>query len=76
MASPEADALVREYKFRHYKTWPDHQLPALGGKTPREAARTKHGRRKIEVMLKLPEWMKHKHNQSISMSMHKTWRHH
>ncbi len=36
---PEVAAdVIREYKDRHYKTWPDEPLPALDGRTAREAA--------------------------------------
>jgi SEC-C motif len=32
--------LLRKMKEDHYAKWPDHPLPALGGKTPRSAVRT------------------------------------
>jgi PAS domain-containing protein len=44
--------LVTEYKERHYRTWPDHPLPALGGRTPRQAARLKTWRPKVINVLK------------------------
>jgi hypothetical protein len=31
-------------KAKHYATWPDDPLPALGGKTARQAVKTKSGR--------------------------------
>src|SRR5438552_13682726 len=37
LESPEAAEVVRAYKDRHYADWPDHPLPALQGRTPREA---------------------------------------
>jgi hypothetical protein len=37
---------------RHYADWLDHPLPALAGKTPREAARTAQGRSAVDVLLK------------------------
>ena len=51
---PPEDALqvMREHKERHYATWADYPLPALAGKTPREAARTKAGRAKLDVLVK------------------------
>jgi hypothetical protein len=49
---PELLAALREFKARHYADWLDTPLPALGGKTPREAVRTAKGRRKIDVLLK------------------------
>jgi hypothetical protein len=42
---------LREYKERHYSTWLDESSPALGGKTPRQAVRTKSGREAVEVIL-------------------------
>jgi len=50
--SPEAEQLVLEFKRRHYADWPDHPLPALDGKTPREAVQTVGGRGAVDVLLK------------------------
>jgi hypothetical protein len=50
---PEVEAeLVREYKERHYAAWLDQPIPALAGKTPRQAARTKTGRAKLDLLLR------------------------
>jgi hypothetical protein len=49
---PEVARLILEHKQRHYADWPDHPLPALGGKTPRQAARTAKGRAAVDVLLK------------------------
>jgi hypothetical protein len=49
---PELEKAMREYKERHYAEWLDHPLPALGGKTPREAVRTKSGRTAVDLLLK------------------------
>jgi hypothetical protein len=50
---PEIAAqLVREFKDRHYKTWPDHPLPGLDGRTPRDAARLKTMRPRLVDLLK------------------------
>jgi Protein of unknown function (DUF2384) len=35
---------ILEFKARHYATWPDERLPALKGRTPRQAMRTAAGR--------------------------------
>ncbi|RMG42735.1 MAG: hypothetical protein D6718_13405 [Acidobacteria bacterium] len=53
---PDADEQALELKRRHYAKWIDLPLPALDGKTPREASRTKTGRRKLDVLLKEMEW--------------------
>jgi hypothetical protein len=49
--SPEAQAMVREYFAQHWKTWPDVPLPALQGKTPRQAAGDPIGRELLESLL-------------------------
>ncbi len=48
----EAEQLILDFKRRHYAGWPDHPLPALAGKTPREAIRTAQGRGAVDVLLK------------------------
>lgn len=50
--APELDEAVRRTVKAHYATWPDVPLPALRGKSPREAARTKAGREKVVALLK------------------------
>ncbi len=57
---PEMQRIAREYKERHYATWPDHPLPALGGKTPRQAMKTAAGREKVELLVKEIENLEHK----------------
>ncbi len=47
-----AAALLREIKERHYASWVDEPLPALGGQTPRAALRTREGRARVDVLLK------------------------
>ncbi len=49
---PDAGQLLLEYKKRHYTDWVDAPLPALNGKSPREAARTIIGRGQVDVLLK------------------------
>lgn len=56
---PESDVpsddqarLLREYKEQHYAAWLDQPIPALAGKTPRQAARTKPGRAKLDLLLR------------------------
>jgi len=57
---PENAAIVREYKDRHYAGWIDEPLPALEGKTPREAVRTKEGRREVDLLLRDMENREHR----------------
>jgi hypothetical protein len=49
--TPEEQAIVLEVKERHYAQWLNDTIPALGGKTPREAARTKSGREQLTMIL-------------------------
>ena len=51
LADPEVRAKVEEMARDHYARWLDEPVPALGGKTPREAARSKTGRAKLEALL-------------------------
>jgi len=48
----EVAPLMAAYKQRHYSTWPDTTLPALGGRTPRHAARLKTLRPKLVDLLR------------------------
>lgn len=49
---PELIELIRAEKARHYATWPATSLPALGGKTPREAVRSAAGREQVDLLLR------------------------
>ena len=58
--STEHDALMRDPEVRrqladvvrkHWESWVDMQLPALGGKTPREAVRNSDGIEAVEALL-------------------------
>ena len=51
-SGPEIDALLREVKTEQYATWPDESIPALGGRTPREAVQDPEGRREVETILR------------------------
>lgn len=48
---PEVQALIKEQLRAHYRAWPDMELPALNGKTPRQAVKTKDGREMVEALL-------------------------
>ena len=47
-----SDEAIANFMEEHYRTWPDIALPALGGKTPRDAVRTAKGRGKVIDILK------------------------
>jgi hypothetical protein len=48
--SPEARAFMKEWHDRHWASWPDVPLPALQGKTPRQAAKDRIGRELLESL--------------------------
>jgi hypothetical protein len=47
--------LVGKVLAEHYRKWPDHPLPALDGRTPREAVSSPEGKAKVEEVLRLIE---------------------
>jgi hypothetical protein len=49
---PEMIPALLELKRRQFARWVDESIPALGGRTPREAARTVSGRAAVELLLK------------------------
>jgi hypothetical protein len=49
---PEALDAVREFRQRHMRSWLDDKIPALGGLTPREAARIPKARHALELLIK------------------------
>jgi hypothetical protein len=51
MSDPALREALREHLERHYRSWVDERIPALGGKTPRQAVKTADGRAKVEVLL-------------------------
>ncbi len=53
---PEVEReLVQKFLDEHYRKWPDTPLPALGGKTPRQAVRTSDGRAQVVELFKFFE---------------------
>jgi hypothetical protein len=48
---PEVRAKLRELAARHWSSWLDSPIPALRGRTPREAAADPVGREKVEALL-------------------------
>ena len=45
-------SIALRYKRQHYAGWPDEPLPALNGRTAREAVRTREGRLAVEELLR------------------------
>jgi hypothetical protein len=51
--SPEEEReLVQRTLEQHYRSWPDEELPALGGLTPREAVEDREGRERVIALLR------------------------
>jgi hypothetical protein len=51
-ARPEVQEMLRRNQEHYYfKKWPGQKVPALGGLTPLEAAKTEEGRRKLKELL-------------------------
>jgi hypothetical protein len=48
----DAHKMVAQYIEDHYRKWLDMRIPALGGKTPREASGTADGREQLRELLK------------------------
>jgi hypothetical protein len=59
--TPELEQRELEYKQRHYADWADTPLPALQGKTAREAVRTPAGRQQVDTLLKTMENQERRH---------------
>jgi hypothetical protein len=51
MQHPEVQAQVAEMIGKHWESWVDQNIPALGGKTPRKAIKTADGREAVEALL-------------------------
>lgn len=52
-----AEALVTEHYARHYRAWVDEAVPALDGRTPREAAKSRDLRSRVEDLIRGLEGM-------------------
>ena len=44
--------MIQQFQEQHYAKWVDRPVPALQGKTPREAAQSKAGRSALEALLR------------------------
>jgi hypothetical protein len=49
--------IAKQIKEQHMAQWPDMEIPALGGLTPREAARDPDSRKNLELLLREMEMM-------------------
>jgi hypothetical protein len=49
---PELARVLLQEKEKIFAAWLDESIPALRGKTPRQAARLQRGRRELDILLK------------------------
>jgi len=50
--TPELAGSIQEMMNKHYMAWLDTALPALNGKTPRQACRTEAGRQEVAMLIR------------------------
>jgi hypothetical protein len=48
---PEVQAALQEHLRRHFESWIDQEIPALGGRTPRQAMQDPDGRELVEALV-------------------------
>jgi len=68
---PEVREQLRQMVLSRWESWVNEKIPALGGKSPREAAKTPGGRESVEALLldaerkklKLGKWRKNRDEQ-------------
>lgn len=51
MNQPEVKAQIEQMMRNHWEKWPDMELPALQGKTPRQAVQDDLGRQQVNALL-------------------------
>jgi hypothetical protein len=51
MQIPEIQELMTGIISKHWESWVDQNIPALGGKSPRDAVKTADGREAVEALL-------------------------
>ena len=51
MQLPEVQEQMRHILQGHWQNWVDERIPALGGKTPRQAVKTADGKESVEALL-------------------------
>ena len=52
IVDPEAASLVRVMRNQYMTRWLDESIPILGGLTPREAIKTRRGKREVDILLR------------------------
>ncbi|MEJ2671088.1 MAG: MbcA/ParS/Xre antitoxin family protein [Deltaproteobacteria bacterium] len=54
-------ALLKDMYDKNYREWLNSPIPALDGKSPKKAIKSKEGRRRVEDLLRQMEYL---HNES------------
>ena len=55
MQDPEVREQISEILAQHWENWINDKIPALGGKTPKQAVKSADGREAVEALLKEAE---------------------
>ena len=55
MQHPELREQLAEMLMKHWESWVDQKIPALGGQSPRKAVKTRDGREAVEALLQEAE---------------------
>jgi hypothetical protein len=61
-------ALLKDMYDNHYREWLDSPIPALDGKSPKKAIRSKEGRRRVEDLLRQMEYLHNENDANYDIS--------
>ncbi|MDZ7762057.1 MAG: antitoxin Xre/MbcA/ParS toxin-binding domain-containing protein [Desulfovermiculus sp.] len=71
--SPEVQEAIRKVLIKHWEGWIDSELPALSGKTPRQAVQTEDGREAVQALLRDIESTDKRSNIPVSQQPFVDW---
>ena len=71
--SPEVQEAIRGVLGQHWEGWIDTELPALDGKSPRQAVRTEDGREAVQALLRDIEISDKSSNMPVSQQPYVDW---
>ncbi|MFW5731128.1 MAG: hypothetical protein ACOCV7_05715 [Desulfonatronovibrionaceae bacterium] len=70
---PEVQEAMKEIMDKHWEGWLDTDIPALGGKTPRQAVQTVKGRESVQALLRDYELNEKKSVQPVPQKPYIDW---
>jgi hypothetical protein len=70
---PEVRKAMKEMMDKHWEGWLDTDIPALGGKTPRQAVQTAKGRESVQALLRDFELHEKNSVQPVSQQPYIDW---